>query len=101
MGARMSTCQWSNLDVAPFHYERLTLGDARSRVDRHRQFAIADAVNLQRDESPWVRLIHRFVHDVIDHLSVDVGGNAWSFGDDPQFVPALVDEMRVAFVDHR
>jgi hypothetical protein len=53
-------------------------------------------VDLQADEPARVRLADRVIDDVVDRLAVDPGLNPRSVGDDAQFVPAVVDEVRVA-----
>src|SRR5687768_16143859 len=95
----MGSIQWANPNVPPSDDQRLVRRDPGSCMDRHVELSLAEAVNLEPDEPPRVRPVRRLVDEILHQVAVDPGLDARPPRHDAQPVPALVDEVAMAFVD--
>src|SRR5687768_8888653 len=85
--------------VPPLDDERTAGGDARIGVDGQAQLALAEAVDLQADESPGVSLVYLLVRQILNLPAIHPGLDARPSGDDAQRIPAVVHEVWVPFGD--
>src|SRR4051812_28020023 len=56
-------------------------------------------MDLQTDKSAWMGLVDLLADDVFHRLAVDPRLDARSAGNNPQPVPAIVNEIRVPLLD--
>src|SRR5687767_8549875 len=89
--------QRADSDVAPLDHERLAGADPGAGVGV--DLALAQAVDLQADEPSRVRLVDRFIDNVLDRLTVHPGLDPRSAGDDAYLVPAVIDEVGMPLLD--
>src|SRR5712692_5674056 len=89
----------SDPDAPELDHQRLALRNAQSGVNRHAEFALAYAVDLEADEALRMGLVDLLVDKVFDQMTIHPGLNPRPSRDDTQFVPTLGNEVAMTLID--